>query len=130
VSYYRVERQNDDDKRHTIMSRKLKTEVKKYEDDMLASFENEEWQPVANLDEEIARYAASAAATLTKDKRINIRLSSRDLEDIQMRAAEEGMPYQTLIASIVHKYASGRLVETISRPTKRSTGRANKLRAG
>jgi predicted DNA binding CopG/RHH family protein len=111
------------------MSRKLKTEDKTYEDDILASFENEEWQTVAHLDEEIARYAASAAATLTKDKRINIRLSSRDLEDIQMRAAEEGMPYQTLIASIVHKYASGRLVETTSRPTKRSTGRGNKLRA-
>ena len=112
------------------MSRKLKTEDKKYEDDILASFENEEWQSVVNLDDEIARYAASAAATLSKDKRINIRLSSRDLEDIQMRAAEEGMPYQTLIASIVHKYASGRLVETTSRSTKRSTGSAKKQRAG
>jgi predicted DNA binding CopG/RHH family protein len=112
------------------MSRKIKTAEKKYEDDILASFESGEWQSVANLDDEIARYASSAAGTLTKDKRINIRLSSRDLEDIQMRAAEEGMPYQTLIASVVHKYASGRLVETASRPTKRSTGRAKKLRAG
>ena len=112
------------------MNRKLKTDDKKYDDDILTSFENEEWQSVANLDDEIVRYAASAAATLTKDKRINIRLSSRDLEDIQMRAAEEGMPYQTLIASIVHKYASGRLVETGSRPTKRSTGRAKKMHAG
>ena len=112
------------------MSRKLKTEENKYEDDILESYESGEWKSVANLDEEIARYAASAAATLTKDKRINIRLSSRDLEDIQMRAAEEGMPYQTLIASIVHKYASGRLVETVSRPTTRSTGHAKKLRAG
>jgi len=112
------------------MSRKLKTAEKKYEDDILTSFESGEWQSVAALDDEIARYASSAAGTLTKDKRINIRLSSRDLEDIQMRAAEEGMPYQTLIASVVHKYASGRLVETSSRPTKRSTGRAKKLRAG
>ncbi len=112
------------------MSKKLKAEEKKYEDDILKSYESEEWKSVANLKDEIAHYASSAAATLTKDKRINIRLSSRDLEDIQMRAAEEGMPYQTLIASIVHKYASGRLVETISRPTKRSTGRAKKLRAG
>jgi len=112
------------------MSRKMKTEDKKYGDDILSSYESGEWKSVANLDDEIARYASSAAATLTKDKRINIRLSSRDLEDIQMRAAEEGMPYQTLIASIVHKYASGRLVETATRSTKRSTGRANKLRAG
>ena len=112
------------------MTRKSKTEDKKYEDDILESFESGEWKSVPNLEDEIARYASSAAETLTKDKRINIRLSSRDLEDIQMRAAEEGMPYQTLIASIVHKYASGRLIETASRPTNRSTGRAKKLRAG
>lgn len=110
------------------MSRKVKPEDKKYEEDILASFESGEWRSVPDLDEEVSRYASSAAATLTKDKRINIRLSSRDLEDIQMRAAEEGMPYQTLIASIVHKYASGRLVETVSRPTKRSTGRVKKPR--
>ena len=112
------------------MSRKIKAEEKQYEDDVLTSYESGEWKSVTNLDDEIARYASSAAATLTKDKRINIRLSSRDLEDIQMRAAEEGLPYQTLIASIVHKYASGRLVETASRPTKRATGRTDKLRAG
>ena len=112
------------------MSREAKTEEKKYEAEIQSSYESGDWKSVANLDDEIARYASSAAATLTKDKRINIRLSSRDLEDIQMRAAEEGMPYQTLIASIVHKYASGRLVETAARPTKRSTGRAKKLRAG
>lgn len=111
------------------MSRKLKAE-EKYDNDILESYESGEWKSVANLDAEIARYASSAAATLSKDRRINIRLSSRDLEDIQLKAAEEGMPYQTLIASIVHKYASGRLVETASRPTQRSTGRAKKLRAG
>ena len=112
------------------MSKKLKAEEKNYEDDILESYESGEWKSLANLDDEFARYASSAAATLTKDKRINIRLSSRDLEDIQMRAAEEGMPYQTLIASIVHKYASGRLVEAVPRPTERSPGRAKKLRAG
>jgi predicted DNA binding CopG/RHH family protein len=85
---------------------------------------------VPNLKDEIARYAASATVTLTKDKRINIRLSSRDLEDVQTRAAEEGMPYQTLIASVLHKYVSGRLIETSARPTIRSTGREKKLRAG
>lgn len=112
------------------MSRKLKAEEKEYEEEILGSYESGEWKSVSNLDKEIARYALSAAATLTKDKRINIRLSSRDLEDIQMKAAEEGMPYQTLIASIVHKYASGRLIETVSRPTTSSSGRAKKLRAG
>lgn len=54
---------------------------------------------------------ASAAQTFKKDKRINIRISSRDLMAIQRRAMEEGMPYQTLIASIIHKYASGSLYD-------------------
>lgn len=108
----------------------MKAKEKKYEDEVLASFERGEWQSVPNLKDEIDRYASSAAATLIKDKRINIRLSSRDLEDVQTRAAEEGMPYQTLIASVLHKYVSGRLVEAPSRPSTRSTGRAKKLRAG
>lgn len=108
----------------------METNDAKYEEDILASFENGEWQSVPDLTEEIARYAASAAATLTKDKRINIRLSSRDLEAVQSRAAEEGMPYQTLIASVLHKYVSGRLIESTPRPAVRSTGRTKKLQAG
>jgi predicted DNA binding CopG/RHH family protein len=108
----------------------MKTKELKFEEDILTSFEKGEWQSVPNLKNEIARYAASAAAALTKDKRINIRLSSRDLEDVQTRAAEEGMPYQTLIASVLHKYVSGRLIETTARPTMSSTGRAKKLRTG
>ena len=107
----------------------MKTKEAKYEEDILTSFEKGEWQSVPNLKDEIARYAATAAATLTKDKRINIRLSSRDLEDVQTRAAEEGMPYQTLIASVLHKYVSGRLIENPPRSTMHSTGRAKKLRA-
>lgn len=112
------------------MKNKTKTAETTYEEEILSSFESGEWQSVPNLKDEIDRYAASATATLTKDKRINIRVSSRDLEDIQMRAAEEGMPYQTLIASVLHKFVSGRLVETISRPTTQSTGHGKKLRAG
>jgi len=99
------------------MKNKFEAIETNYEEDILSSFESGEWQSAPNLKAEIDRYASSAAATLSKDKRINIRVSSRDLEDIQMRAAEEGMPYQTLIASVLHKFVSGRLVETISRPT-------------
>ena len=108
----------------------MKTKEVKYEEDILTSFEKGEWHSVPNLNDEIARYAATAAASLTKNKRINIRLSSRDLEDVQTRAAEEGMPYQTLIASVLHKYVSGRLIEAPQRPTMRSTGRGKKLHAG
>jgi predicted DNA binding CopG/RHH family protein len=108
----------------------MKTKEMKYEEDILTSFGRGEWQSVPDLKDEIARYSASASEALIKDKRINIRLSSRDLEDIQTRAAEEGMPYQTLIASVLHKYVGGRLIESPPRPTTRSTGRAKKLRAG
>jgi predicted DNA binding CopG/RHH family protein len=52
-----------------------------------------------------------AKATFKKDRRLNIRLSSKDLEAIQKRALAEGLPYQTLIASLLHKYAAGRLKE-------------------
>ena len=52
-----------------------------------------------------------ARSTLSKDQRVNIRLSAKDLEDIKIRAMEEGIPYQTLMGSILHKYVSGRLVE-------------------
>jgi predicted DNA binding CopG/RHH family protein len=58
-----------------------------------------------------ARYSRYTKATFRKDRRLNIRLSSRDLEAIQKRALAEGLPYQTLISSLLHKYASGRLKE-------------------
>jgi predicted DNA binding CopG/RHH family protein len=54
---------------------------------------------------------AAARATSLKDRRVNIRLSSADLQDIQARALQEGMPYQTLIASVLHKYVTGRFEE-------------------
>jgi predicted DNA binding CopG/RHH family protein len=108
----------------------MKNKERKFEEDILDSFERGEWQSVPDLKDEIARYASSAASTLTKDKRINIRISSRDLEDIQTRAAGEGMPYQALIASVLHKYVSGRLVETPLRQPTHLTGRAKKMHAG
>jgi predicted DNA binding CopG/RHH family protein len=66
----------------------------------------------------------TARATFTKNRRVNIRLSTADLMDIQARAHEEGVPYQTLIASVLHEYVSGRLRETRSRLTTRPTRRA------
>ena len=60
---------------------------------------------------ELARVKEAARTTALKDRRVNIRLSSSDLRDIQARALEEGMPYQTLIASVLHKYVTGRLAE-------------------
>jgi predicted DNA binding CopG/RHH family protein len=63
---------------------------------------------------EWAKFKAAARSTAVKDKRVNIRLSSADLSDIQIRALQEGVPYQTLIASVLHKYVTGRLSDTKS----------------
>ena len=77
----------------------------------LKSVERGEWKSTARLAEERKRYQEYAKATHKKDRRVNIRISTKDLEAIQQRAVEEGIPYQTLIASLLHKYVSGRLVE-------------------
>lgn len=69
---------------------------------------------------ELARLKAAARATALKDRRVNIRLSTGDLQDLQVKAMEEGLPYQTLIASVLHKYVSGRLVEAPPAASARS----------
>jgi predicted DNA binding CopG/RHH family protein len=81
------------------------------EKDILDSFEKDEWQPVSDLAPETERYREAARATFKKDKRVNIRISQTDLESLQKRALEEGIPYQTLMSSVLHKYVNGRLVE-------------------
>ena len=78
---------------------------------LLDAFEAGEMKRTSPTKADLAKFKAAASATFLKDKRINIRLSSPDLMDIQARALEEGLPYQTFIASILHKYASGRLLE-------------------
>ncbi|MBP9805769.1 MAG: hypothetical protein KBE22_12810 [Candidatus Accumulibacter sp.] len=81
-----------------------------YELEILAAYEKGELKSVATKTE-LAHFKSAARATATKDKRVNIRLSSGDLKDIQVKALEEGMPYQTLIASVLHKYVTGKLAE-------------------
>ena len=81
------------------------------EQEILDAFEADELKPVPNADEEIARHRLSAEATFKKDSRINIRISSRDLRALQVRATQEGIPYQTLVSNVLHKYVDGLLVE-------------------
>lgn len=78
--------------------------------ELLAAFEQGQLKSVATK-RELAKFKAAARATALKDRRVNIRLSSGDLSDIQVKALEEGVPYQTLIASVLHKYVTGRLTE-------------------
>ena len=86
---------------------KLSTEEK----ELLESVESDDWRTIRDKDNASERYQLYARETFRKDRRVNIRLAGRDLEAIQKRAMIEGIPYQTLIASILHKYAAGRLVD-------------------
>ncbi len=79
--------------------------------DILKSYESGEWRSVNNLDTEVKRYQEYARTTFRKDRRVNIRISSKDLDALQKKALEEGIPYQTLVSSIIHKYVSGYLIE-------------------
>jgi len=88
-----------------------KMKLDKKEQGILDSYERGEWKSVKNLKKEIERHRGYARQTLKKDKRVNIRISSMVLDEIQTRALEDGMPYQTLISSILHRFVTGRLIE-------------------
>jgi predicted DNA binding CopG/RHH family protein len=88
-----------------------KIKLDREEANLLDSYEAGEWRSVEGWEAEAETYREVARTTFRKDKRVNIRISSKDLEGIQKRALEEGIPYQTLIASVLHKYVSGRLIE-------------------
>jgi predicted DNA binding CopG/RHH family protein len=79
------------------------------EKNLLASVERGDWKIRKVKASEQAELRAAAATALSKAARVNIRISRQDLEALRQRAAEEGLPYQTLMASILHKYVSGRL---------------------
>jgi predicted DNA binding CopG/RHH family protein len=86
---------------------KLDTE----EERILEAFESGKLKSVKDVKEEIKRHQAIAETTFRKDARINIRLLSRDLRALQVRALQEGIPYQTLVSSVLHKFVDGQLVE-------------------
>ncbi len=86
---------------------KLSKEEKK----LLDSVERGEWRTIPNFKKEAKQYQEYARATFRKDKRVNIRISEKDLVNIQKRAIQEGLPYQTLISSVLHKFVNGRLTE-------------------
>jgi predicted DNA binding CopG/RHH family protein len=85
--------------------------LSKEEREILEAYEKGELERVDNMEELIEQHRAAAEAMFKKDARINIRLSSRDLRALQSLALREGIPYQTLVSSILHKYVDGRLVE-------------------
>ncbi len=88
----------------------MNNKLTKEEKELLESYENDEWISVSNPSD-IAKYKAAAKNTFKKDNRVNIRISEMDLELLQERALIEGLPYQTLMSSVLHKYVTGRLAE-------------------
>jgi predicted DNA binding CopG/RHH family protein len=81
------------------------------ETEILEAFETGNLRPAKNRSREMARHRKTAEATFAKDSRINIRISSKDLRALQKRALAEGMPYQTLVSSVLHKFVEGQISE-------------------
>lgn len=91
------------------LNKKAFEPIDKEESDLMKSLDGDEWQPVTDFKQQEKAAIEAARNTLKKDKRINLRLSQKDYHQIQVKAAEEGIPYQTLISSIIHKYINGTL---------------------
>ena len=85
-----------------------KAKLDQEEKELLKAYEAGEFESVLTPTRK-KQIQEAASSTFKKDKRINIRISSRDLDAIQKRALVEGIPYQTLVSSILHKYISGSL---------------------
>ena len=83
----------------------------KEEKELLESYEKGHWRSVKGKKGRLKQYTQYARDTMRKDERINIRITQRDLESLQAKACEEGIPYQTLISSVLHKFVSGRLIQ-------------------
>jgi len=96
-------------KDHNKISKKAFKPIDQEEKDLMESIEHNEWRTVKNFKQEKEKAIAAARNTLKKDKRINLRLSQKDYQQIQIKAIEEGIPYQTLISSVIHKYLNGTL---------------------
>jgi len=86
-------------------------DIEKHEKDILNDFEKGEFISVDNADEEMRLAEQAANHFMKRDNRINVRISKADLNMIRRIAVQEGLPYQTLLASVIHKFAAGRLVD-------------------
>jgi len=81
------------------------------ETEILEAFESGQLKKTQNLEQELQKHKQIAQATFKQNEEINIRLSSKDLRALQIRAINEGIPYQTLVSSILHKFINGQLIE-------------------
>jgi len=79
--------------------------------EILEAYEQGKLKRSLKASEHIVNHKIISEASFKKDARINIRLSSKDLRAIQSKALKEGMPYQTLVSSVIHKYVDGQFIE-------------------
>ena len=93
------------------MSNRKALQLNAEEREILKSIESWEWKSDSKSKTNMKRFQRMAKAMIQKNHRVNIRLSTLDLEGLQRRALREGIPYQTLMASVIHKYVTGILVE-------------------
>lgn len=91
-----------------------------YENEILEADRKEKLKKSKLPKRKLTEYQKAAKETLSKNKRVNIRLSTKDLRELQLKAVEEGIPYQTLMASILHKFLSGALVPVLNTRVQRS----------
>ena len=98
----------------SLARKTMKTKLTEEEKEILDSFEKGAWVPVKNLSKRKKELMQYARNTLKKDKRLNIRISERDLNELQRKAVAEGLPYQTYVSSIIHKFVNGKLIEAKS----------------
>lgn len=83
------------------------------EKEILEAYERGNFKSIPNLEEEKQKLVAAARATLNKNRNINIRISERDLHKLKAKATERGLPYQTLVSSVLHQYTNGRIKEPV-----------------
>jgi len=88
-------------------------DIERHEEEILADLDAGEFVPVDNLQEEMQLAKQAARNYMKRDNRINLRVSTADLNMIRRLAIQEGLPYQTLLASVIHKFATGRLIDRV-----------------
>ena len=89
----------------------MENKLDSYEKEILEAFEKGELKSTSNLENEIEAAQKAAKNTFNKNKRVNLRLTEQDFDLAHVKALQDGIPYQTLLSSIIHKYLTGQLVE-------------------
>lgn len=89
----------------------MNMKLDKEEQNLYKSLEKNEWRSVSNLNDYKNHLQKIAKNTLHKSKRINLRLTPKDVEEARIKSLKEGIPYQTLLASVIHKYLMGELID-------------------